>query len=201
VLTVRGTASTTIKTDADGFIRAVAQLDATVGVIVAARDIRLLVLVDTSDDDQNTRVSWVPPETQITITLPIGADPAGLHSGLLHELILHAAPAARKHLAATAQSVVPDYPGDDDEARIEQEEAAEHTDLNLWLAAARIAVRLQEATLLDRVVVGAAGYSAPVARQLVAALLQAGSVTPVEAATMNEEIDAGDASSSGETSD
>lgn len=205
MLTIDGDASQARKTQAEQFTRAVAALDQTVARIVSDADIRLLVVVvpqadsDDSDGlDVNTLAKWVSPNTRITITLPVTPDGAALDSDLLHELILHAAPAARKHIAAKAQRVAPDFPGIDDDVRMAREEAAEHTDAALWLAAANLAVRLAQPGLLDRIVVSSATYGTALAEGLVGALLRARSITQDDAETMLEEI-RGD--SSEETSD
>lgn len=176
MLSVRGTASAALKQNAERFIQAVASADATVNTILTNRNIRLLVLVDalgsdSSDDaDQNTRIEWLNLDTCITITLPVDETGAGMHSGLLHELILHAVPAALKHAAAVSHGNTPVYPATDHD--IEVEETLEHQSRAGWQLMADIAVDLEDEQLLSRAVIDAANHDGDIAQGVIAELLR-----------------------------
>ncbi|MFD0431813.1 hypothetical protein ACFQ60_45485 [Streptomyces zhihengii] len=143
MLIMRDNAPDRLKGRAKQFIEAVAVHDATVQAVLDDPVIRLMVLVDTVRSRtrlQNTRIDWVQPDTQITVTLQIGGGGDGLYDGLLHELILHVVPAALKHAAAIAVGTAPAYPTTD--ALIEAEEAQEHGSRPAWRRMADLAVAL-----------------------------------------------------------
>ena len=180
VLIIRGNAPALLQTRAGQFIQAVAAQNATIRNVVADPHIRLMVLVDVVasdsssseevDRDQNTRIAWVQPDSQITITMEIADDGTGLYDGLLHELILHVVPAALKHAAAVARQAAPVYPVTD--AQIQAEEAQEHAAQAAWQTVADVAVALGIAGLLDAVVMDTCAHSKAIARAVVGALLQ-----------------------------
>ncbi|MFC1411045.1 hypothetical protein ACEZCY_19175 [Streptacidiphilus sp. N1-12] len=198
MLTIDGTASTALKEDAGKFVRAVASVDQTVNSIVTVQDIRLLVLVEkvkaaatssseeSDADDQETLVEWKQPNTRITVIMPVDALGSGLHSGLLHELILHAAPAARTHLTARARQAAPVFPVTD--AAILAQEAQEHADQALWQRMADIAVLLNDEQLLSRSIIDAGNHGKPLARRVVQALLAKQSITQDYSVDLNKEI-------------
>ncbi|MFC1434363.1 hypothetical protein ACEZDB_27355 [Streptacidiphilus sp. N1-3] len=198
MLTIDGTASTALKEDAGKFVRAVASVDQTVNSIVTVQDIRLLVLVEkvkaaatssseeSDADDQETLVEWKQPNTRITVIMPVDAQGSGLHSGLLHELILHAAPAARTHLTARARQAAPVFPVTD--AAILAQEAQEHADQALWQRMADIAVLLNDEQLLSRSIIDAGNHGKPLARRVVQALLAKQSITQDYSVDLNKEI-------------
>lgn len=198
MLTIDGTASAQLKDDAGRFVRAVASVDKTVNSIVTAQDIRLLVLIEklkggttssseeSDADDQETLIKWVQPNTRITVIIPVDAQGSGLHSGLLHELVLHAAPAARTHLTARARQAAPVFPVEDD--AILAQETQEHGDQALWQRMADIAVLLNDEQLLSRSIIDAGNHSKPLARRVVQALLAKQSITQDYSVDLNEEI-------------
>ncbi|MET9108422.1 hypothetical protein [Streptomyces zhihengii] len=174
---MRGNAPDRLKARAKQFIETVAVHDATVQAVLDDPVIRLMVLVDTVRSRtrlQNTRIDWVQPDTQITVTLQIGGDGDGLYDGLLHELILHVVPAALKHAAAIAVGTAPAYPTTD--ALIEAEEAQEHRSRPAWRRMADLAVALGIGGLLDAVVMDACAHGKAIARDVVAHLLAQGSI-------------------------
>lgn len=138
------------------------------------------------DRDQNTRIAWVPPDSQITITMEIADDGNGLYDGLLHELILHVVPAALKHAAAVARQAAPVYPVTD--AQIQAEETQEHAAQAAWQTMADVAAALGIGGLLDAVVMDACAHSKPIARAVVGALLQQHSINQVTANELLTEI-------------
>ncbi|MGW6540546.1 hypothetical protein ACWGBV_03530 [Streptomyces sp. NPDC055051] len=198
MLTIDGKASAQLRQDAGKFVRAVASVDQTVNSIVTAQDIRLLVLIEQAKgattssseesgaDDQETLVEWKQPNTRITVIIPVDAQGSGLHSGLLHELILHAAPAARTHLTARARQAVPVFPVADD--AILAQEAQEHADQALWQQMADIAVLLNDEQLLSRSIIDAGNHNKPLARRVVRALLAKQSITQDYSVDLNTEI-------------
>ncbi|MEU9499697.1 hypothetical protein [Streptomyces sp. NPDC048196] len=186
---MRDNAPAKLKGRAEEFIRAVAVHNTTIEAVLADPHIRLMVLVDVTAEEtrlQNTRVAWVHPDTQITITLEINDNGTGLYDGLLHELILHVVPAALKHAAAVAGHNAPVYPTTG--RQIEAEERQEHTSQTAWQMAADIAVALGIDGLVDAVIMDACGHSKLIARAVVAQLLRQQSIDQEDADDLLEVI-------------
>jgi hypothetical protein len=197
VLIIRGNAADRLKQLADQFIRAVGAQNATIQAVLADQHIRLMVLVDVVESDsedskgtdriQNTRVSWVPPDTQITITMEIADGGDGLYDGLLHELILHVVPAALKHAAAVGRGAAPVYPTTD--AAVTAEETQEHANQRAWQTVADVAAAVGVPGLLDAVMMDMCAHSKAIARAVTAQLLQQHSINQAAADELLEEID------------
>jgi hypothetical protein len=131
-------------------------------------------------------LGWVQPNSQITITMEIAEDGDGLYNGLLHELILHVAPAALKHAAAVARQAVPAHPVTD--AQIMAEEAQEHAAQAAWQTMADIAVASGIDGLLDTVIMDMCAHSKAIARAVVGTLRQNQSIDQATANELLEEI-------------
>ncbi|MFJ3905888.1 hypothetical protein [Streptomyces sp. NPDC090025] len=195
MLIIRGNAPAQLRTRADQFVRAVAVHNATVQTAVNDAHIRLMVLVDTvesesdsedNDRDQNTRVGWVQPDTEITITMEIAPNGGGLYDGLLHELILHVVPAVRKHTLAIGRHGIPVYAVGD--AQISAEEIQEHGDQAAWQTMGDLGATLGIAGLLDAVIMDTCAHSKPFARNVVASLRQRQLITQAVAQELLTEI-------------
>lgn len=121
--------------------------DPEIAALSAAQDVWVHITLnrDRERGDQETRSRYLDDRqrTLITITLNQAEDdtPEQLASDLLHEVVLHALPAYRKHVAARQGQTAPDFPGDDDEDRITLEELQEHGNVDAWFRMARIAMR------------------------------------------------------------
>jgi hypothetical protein len=197
VLTIRGNASQRLRQLAEQFIRNVVAIhNATIQTVVADPHIRLMVLVDVVESDssdsegtdrlQNTRIGWVAPDSEITITMEIAPDGNGLYDGLLHELILHVAPAALKHANAIARQAAPVYPVSN--AAILAEEAQEHAVQAAWQTMADISVASGIGGLLDAVIMDTCAHSKNIARAVVNTLRQNHRVNDATADELLEEI-------------
>jgi len=128
----------------DRRVREFAGLNPAIQGMIDRQDVRLYVTLDRDDEggDQETRVEYDAENrlTWILITLNQAEDdtPEQLASDLLHELVLHGAPAYREHVAAVEAGRAPDFP-EDDEA-VTDAEAREHGDYDAWYEMVRIAL-------------------------------------------------------------
>ncbi|GLW58984.1 hypothetical protein [Kitasatospora phosalacinea] len=188
MLSIRGNATELLRTRAEQLIRGIGGLNTSVQTAIDDPNIRLMVLVDAVDGDrnQNTRVSWAAPDTQISVTVEIAARGDGLYQGLLHELVLHAVPAVQRHLAAIAQHRAPVYPVG---RQILVEEAQEHASQAGWLLMAELAIASGLTGLLDAAVMDACAHDKGIARAVVRSLRQRNLITQEDAADLYDEID------------
>ena len=185
---IQGNASAKIKDPALDWINTLAKVDTTIRAMLDRQDIWLLVQVDPGIGDQTTTTKWANGKTRITVSVFTDKKAldalARVQEDLLHELVLHAKPAADKHLAAVKEGSTPVYATTDSD--IEDEEEAEHNDITAWHSMAMIAIQLNESNLLDRVFTDAAAHNLPMARQLLDQLLTQNQVSPEYAKLMKE---------------
>jgi hypothetical protein len=174
---IHGTASGAAKSRALQFIQWLATESDAVDAMLRSRDVLLTVQVRTGEGDQGTVVEWEPPNTAITVTINYRANPQlALEGDLLHELILHAEPATRKHISAVSTGRVPGHAATDD--AIEAEETVEHTDPAGWYRAAELALKRNDNNaLLEQLIADAAGHSTAAANAVLTRLVAAGKIS------------------------
>ncbi len=184
---IHGDASQQIKNRAMALVTSTAQRDTAVNHMMTRPDILLLILVTPGEGDQDTVVTWQNAKTRITINLYVQQNdpPLKLEGDLLHELILHAAPATDKHMAAVTTGGTPVYPIDDDEIGVQEE--AEHADVDRWYQTAAIAAA-NSRNLLERVVADAATHSTDTATALLQRLVGGQQLTADEAAELQQGV-------------
>jgi hypothetical protein len=157
---IHGNARAEILTDSKQWVHDMAEEDPTLESILGRQDIKLFIQMTTGTGDQETRVVWDAQrsKTVITVNIKVGRKDTfdKLQEDLAHELIVHAGPIARKHIEAVAKHAVPDYPLETDSVRIENEETADHLDVNTWYQVAYLMIDVPNG--LDRAIIDMALY-------------------------------------------
>ena len=184
---IQGTAGTALKNRALASLNWTATQSAIVNDMLTRQDILLMVMVAPGVGDQTTLVEWKNNKTRISVTVYANQqDPAlQLEADLLHELVLHAEPAAEKHLAAVNNQVAPVYPTTDTD--IEEEEEAEHGAVDRWRRAAVIA-HAQSMALMERVISDAASHDTTMATTVLQQLKETEVITAEQAEELQEDL-------------
>jgi len=187
---IHGDASEAVRTRTYDIVQQIAEHNEAVQAMLTRNDIILLIQVQPGVGDQETRVKFTGNNrTGITIALFREDDDSDdvLVENLLHELVLHAEPATKKHLAAVANNEAPEYPSSDDDDAIEAEEQAEHEDDRAWYRMADIALRFDSQTF-EKSIFDASSHDKDVAVKVLNRLVQANRINQQYAEELEEVI-------------